>query len=158
MEDTSWIKLFRKFVDWEWYGDKNTKVLFIHLLLKANYQEKSWKGIKIGRGQFITSLKHLADDVGLTIQEVRTSLKKLKSTKDITIKTTNKYSLITIENFDKYQSIVKENSNQITNEKQTNNNPLTTTKDNNNIKMKRMKENMYHEDAFLKIMRKAGME
>lgn len=157
MEDTSWIKLFRKFMGWEWYGDKNTKVLFIHLLLKANYQEKSWKGIKIGRGQFITSLKHLADDVGLTIQEVRTSLKKLKSTKDITIKTTNKYSLITIENFDKYQSIVKENSNQITNEKQTNNNPLTTTKD-NNIKMKRMKEDMYHEDAFLKIMRKAGKE
>lgn len=158
MEDTSWIKLFRKFMDWEWYGDKNTKVLFIHLLLKANYQEKGWKGIKIGRGQFITSLKHLSDDVGLTIQEVRTSLKKLKSTKDITIKTTNKYSIITIENFDKYQSVGKENSNQIANEKQANNKLLTTTKENNNIKMKRMKENMYHEDAFLKIMRKAGKE
>ena len=158
MEDTSWIKLFRKFMDWEWYGDKNTKVLFIHLLLKANYQEKSWKGIRIGRGQFITSVKHLSDDVGLTTQEVRTSLKKLKSTKDITIKTTNKYSIITIENFDKYQSVGKEISNQITNGKQANNKPLTTTKDNNNIKMKRMKENMYHEDAFLKTMRKAGIE
>ena len=158
MEDTSWIKLFRKFMDWEWYGDKNTKVLFIHLLLKANYQEKSWKGIKVGREQFITSVKHLSDEISMTIQEVRTALKKLKSTKDITIKTTNKYSIITIENFEKYQSVSKESSDQITNEKQSNNNPLTTTKDNNNIKMKRMKENIYHKDAFLETMRKAGMK
>ena len=59
MEDTSWIKLFRKFMDWEWYGDKNTKVLFIHLLLKANYQEKSWKGIKTEVAKILFQLRHV---------------------------------------------------------------------------------------------------
>lgn len=37
------IKLFRKFLDWGWYQDINTKVLFIHMLLKANWKDgNSW--------------------------------------------------------------------------------------------------------------------
>jgi len=36
-------------LDWEWYDDINTKVLFIHLLIKANWKEKKWRGIKIKR-------------------------------------------------------------------------------------------------------------
>ena len=33
-------------LDWEWYDDINTKVLFIHLLIKSNWKEKKWRGIK----------------------------------------------------------------------------------------------------------------
>lgn len=40
MEDIGWIKLHRKFTDWEWYHDRKVKEVFLHLLLKANYQEK----------------------------------------------------------------------------------------------------------------------
>ena len=94
-----WIKVHRKLVDWEWYNDINVKVVFLHLLLTANHKEKQWKGQTILRGQKLTSIEHLADDVGLTIQQTRTALKKLKSTHEITIKTTNKNTLITIEKF-----------------------------------------------------------
>ena len=39
-----WIKLHRKFKEWEWYQDENTKSVFIHLLLDANHKDKKWRG------------------------------------------------------------------------------------------------------------------
>lgn len=135
-----WIKVHRKLVDWEWYNDINVKVVFLHLLLTANHKEKQWKGQTILRGQKLTSIEHLADDVGLTIQQTRTALKKLKSTHEITIKTTSKNSLITIEKFNSYQFEADEDNkqnnkqlnNSITNNQQTNNKQITTNKNEKN--------------------------
>lgn len=135
-----WIKVHRKLVDWEWYNDINVKVVFLHLLLTANHKEKQWKGQTILRGQKLTSIEHLADDVGLTIQQTRTALKKLKSTHEITIKTTSKNSLITIEKFNNYQFEADEDNkqnnkqlnNSITNNQQTNNKQITTNKNEKN--------------------------
>lgn len=110
-----WVKILRKFVNWEWYDDINTKTVFLHLLLTANYADKNWKGIEIKRGQKITSIKNLAKETNLSIQEVRTSFKRLKSTREITIETTNKYTLITVEKYNDYQDdgfkINKQNNN-----------------------------------------------
>lgn len=79
-----WIKIFRQMIDWEWYKDVPTKTLFIHLLLTANYEDKKWKGITIKRGQLITSLNHLSEETGLSKQQVRTALKKLVATHEVT--------------------------------------------------------------------------
>lgn len=148
MENDSWVKIHRKFLNWEWYDDKNTKIIFLHLLLTANFEDKSWHGIKIRRGQVLTSVEHLADDCGLTVQQTRTSLRKLKSTNEITTKSTNKNTLVTIKKYEFYQDNKsknnkqnnneitikqqtnnKQSNNQITNEQQTNNNQITTTKE-----------------------------
>ena len=137
-----WIKVHRKLVDWEWYNDINVKVVFLHLLLTANHKEKQWQGQTILRGQKLTSIEHLADDVGLTFQQTRTALKKLKSTHEITIKTTNKNTLITIEKFNDYQFEVDEDNKQnnklsnnlVTNKQQTNNKQITTNKNEKNDK------------------------
>lgn len=137
-----WIKLHRKMVDWEWYNDTNVKIIFLHLLLTVNHKEQKWRGQTVLRGQKLTSIEHLADDVGLTIQQTRTALKKLKSTNEITIKTTNKNTLITIEKFNDYQVDIKENNKQnnkqsnnpLTNNQQTNNKQITTNKNEKNIK------------------------
>ena len=136
-----WIKLHRKMVDWEWYNDTNVKIIFLHLLLTVNHKEQKWRGQTVLRGQKLTSIEHLADDVGLTIQQTRTALKKLKSTNEITIKTTNKNTLITIEKFNDYQVDIKENNKQnnkqsnnpLTNNQQTNNKQITTNKNEKNI-------------------------
>lgn len=119
-----WIKLHRKFLDWEWYSDNNTKILYLHLLLTCNYEDKKWQGITIKRGQKVTSLGHLAEETGLTIQQVRTSLEKLQKSKNITSKTTNKFTLVTVENYSLYQSYSDYITNKITNEQQTNNNNI----------------------------------
>lgn len=156
-----WIKVHRKLVDWEWYNDINVKVVFLHLLLTANHKEKQWKGQTILRGQKLTSIEHLADDVGLTFQQTRTALKKLKSTHEITIKTTNKNTLITIEKFNNYQFEIDEDNKQnnkqfnnlITNNQQTNNKQITTNKNekndnNDNIKKEKNKKRKTFEEVF----------
>ena len=66
------IKLDRKILNWEWYKNKNTRLVFLHLLLTANYEPGEWRGIKYGVGECLTSLPKLATDCSLTIQQVRT--------------------------------------------------------------------------------------
>ena len=99
----NYIKLYRSMLDWEWYGNVNTKVLFLHLLLKANWKEKQWQGITIQRGQLVSSYGKLAEETNLTINEIRTALKHLISTGEVTHKPHNKYGLFTIVNFDSFQ-------------------------------------------------------
>jgi len=107
-----WIKIHRKILEWEWYNDNNTKVVFLHLLLTANHKEKKWHGIIVNRGQKLTSLQHLAEETNLTVQQTRTSLNKLKLTNEITIKSTNRYTVITIEKYNDYQYNDKEDNTQ----------------------------------------------
>jgi len=97
------IKIHRKILEWEWYDDHNTFRLFFHILLRANFEDKKWRGIDIKRGQFLTSLSKLAESSGLSIKTVRTSLTKLKSTNELTIKGAKQYSLITLTNYCLYQ-------------------------------------------------------
>lgn len=131
-----WIALHRKFLEWEWYDDVNTKVLFIHCLLKANHKEKQWQGNTIKRGQFITGLPTLAKETGLSIQEVRTALGKLKKTKEIKRQSNRLFSIITICKYDTYQDIPDESNSpsniRATDGQQTSNRRATTTNNDNN--------------------------
>ena len=121
-----YIRLFRKFISWEWYKNQNTKAVFIHCLLKANWEDGSFEGQIIKRGSFVTGRKKLSEELGLTEQQIRTALKHLISTNEITIEKTNKYSIITIINYDLYQDINQEVNQQLTNNQPTINQQLTT--------------------------------
>ena len=127
--DDGFIKIHRRMLKWEWFSDINTTHLFIYLLLIANWEDKKWKGLLIKRGQVVTGRKKISKDTGLTEQQVRTSLKKLISTNNLTSKTTNKYTIITIENYDLYQQNNQQPNQQITNNQPTNNQQVTTTKE-----------------------------
>ena len=104
---------------WEWYDNINTCRLFVHCLLKANWQPTKWQGVELQPGQFITSLTKLSDETSLTIRQVRDSLNKLILTGELTIKTTNKYRIITINNWEEYQGYDKQSDKQMTNNRQT---------------------------------------
>lgn len=128
-----WIKIFSKIKDWEWYQDSKVLHIFIHCLVSANFTDKNWKGTPINRGQFISSYNHISEATGVSIQSVRTALKKLEKSQELTIKTTNKYTLITVLGYDSYQS--KENTNKpVTIKQQSTNKQLTTTEE---VKKKR---------------------
>lgn len=101
---SGYIKLHRKLIEWDWYDDVSTKTLFLHLLLMSNYKDKNWKGITIKRGEFITSLESLTKS-GLSISQIRTSLKKLEKTKEINVITTNKNSIISVIKYNDYQNL-----------------------------------------------------
>ena len=120
------IKLYRKFLDWEWYQDINTKVLFIHMLLKANWKDGKFMGTTIPRGSFVSSIKNLASETGLTEREIRTGISHLKTTGEVTSKATNKYSVFTITNYDLYQSDDRQEDTQATGERHSNDKRTTT--------------------------------
>lgn len=154
-----WVKNYRSLLEWKWYHDLPTRVLFQHLLLTVNWEDKDWEDTVVKKGEIITSVGHLANDSCLSEWQVRRALKNLESTGEIKITTTNRYTRISIKNFRKYQESHKQttsqkadkqrntenvnNSNhkQTTNGPQTNHKRTTTTKE---YKNKRIKEdNIY---------------
>ena len=114
-----WIKLHRQFIKWEWFEEPKTMWVFLKCLLLANHVDKKWQGVLIKSGSLITSYENLSSNKAkVSVQSVRTSLKRLKSTGELTIKTTNKYTYITINNWKKYQQLtgnLTNNHKQLTN-------------------------------------------
>lgn len=121
-----YIKIHRKMLDWEWYDDLNTRCVFLHLLLTANWRERRWHGIVIGPGQVITGRKQLAEEVGISERAVRTALVRLVNSKTISLKTTNKGTVITVENWAKYQVCDGDSDQQTTNKRPTNDQQTTS--------------------------------
>ena len=110
--ESEFIKIYRRMLKWEWYTDVNTKVLFLHCLLKANWKDGSWHGVPYKRGQFITSLPTLADETGLTIKQVRTALSHLKRTGEVADKTYSKFRIITVLSYDSFQATGRQKGRQ----------------------------------------------
>lgn len=102
-KDAGFICLFRDFLCWSWYLDINTKVLFVHMLLKANWKEGRFRDITVPRGSFVSSVAKLSEETGLTNDEVRTAISHLISTKEITKRSTNRYTVFTVVNYALYQ-------------------------------------------------------
>jgi len=103
-----YIKIDRKILEWEWYRNEHTKNVFFHCLLKANWKDGRFEGKVVPRGSFVTSVKKLAIELNLTDDEVRTALKHLYKTGELTKQITNKYTVITVSNYDTYQNITKQ--------------------------------------------------
>lgn len=121
-----YVKISRKILEWEWYKDVNTKVVFFHILLKANWKNGRFQGMEIPRGSFATSYQSLAEETGLTVMNVRTAIKHLKLTQEITVSQRSKFSVITVKNYDAYQTVNKVANNQLTGNQQATNRQLTT--------------------------------
>lgn len=123
------------------------------MLLKANFEEKRWLGKLVKRGQLVTSRRHLAIELAISEQNVRTALRHLVKTNEISLDTAGKYTLVTIINYDKYQNKPKEKWNnqpdanqELTRCQPDANQVLTTTKEikknkknknNNNLRRER---------------------
>lgn len=105
-----WIKLYRKFLDWEWFTDAKMVQLFAYLLLSASIEQRKWKGITLERGQLATTYPELSERLNQSVQNLRTALQRLENSQIINRQVTNKYTIITICNFDSYQA--KEESEQ----------------------------------------------
>lgn len=146
----NWVKLFSKFIFWEWYKDSNTKDLFIHCLLKANWKDGRFEGVEIKRGSFATSLNTLQKELGLSKQQVRTALKHLISTHELTQTTYPKFSVITIVNYEMYQQVNTDTNNQLTQEQHTSNTGATLIEEykNNRIIDNSVCNNAYARENF----------
>jgi hypothetical protein len=148
---TGWIKLHRKFLQWEWFTVDEMVKLFIYLLLSANHEDGNFQGVEVKRGQVITGLNKLSFNTGISIQTLRTCLKRLEKTSEINIQSTNKFSIITICNYDTYQSDQQATNKQpnkpLTSNQQATNKQLTTNKNDNNIENENNDKNILSFEA-----------
>ena len=144
-----WIKIHRKILDWEWWDKPEMIKLLIMFICKANIEDKTWHGLLIKRGQFVTSLDSLKIESGFSIQKIRTCIKRFENTQELTIKSTNKYSIVTICNYESYQ--LSESYNQQAEQQSINKQTTNNQQQLKNIKKIKKKETSTEVDAKKKI-------
>ncbi len=144
MTENGFIKLNRNMLSWRWYHDMITFKVFVHLLFKANFKDGEFEKHTIRRGQLVTGRKALSKELEISEQSIRTALEHLKSTNEITITPTSKYSIITINSYDKYQNVDQHINQRSTNNQPTANQQVTSNqpqyKKNKKNKKERMQE------------------
>ena len=136
MSYQGWIKLHRGLLDWEWYDDTNTKILFLHLLLKVNHKEKNYKGVTIEVGCMLTGRELLSKETGLSVQQIRRAICNLETTNEITTKKSRKGTVIQIVKYKDYQVA----TSKTTTEQPENNQKATTNKNEKNEKNEKKKD------------------
>jgi DNA-binding transcriptional MerR regulator len=132
---SGWIKLHRKFLDWEWFNKSEAVHLFLYMLIKANHKDAKWQGNDVKRGQFISSLGNISNATGISVQTIRTILKKLEKTSEIEVKSTSQFTIVTICKYECYQDENEQANKPLTNNQQTTNKRLTTNKNEKNERM-----------------------
>ena len=119
------VKLHRKMIEWGWYSDHVVKDVFLHILMVAAFKPGQYLGHDIKPGQAVIGRKKLAKELGFSEQQVRTALKKLESTGEITLFSTNKFTIVTVENWGFYQGEDFDDNQQVTNNQPTSNQQVT---------------------------------
>jgi len=123
-----WIKLHRGLLDWEWYDDVNTKIVFLHLILKANHKEVKYRGETIKVGSLLTGRELLSKETGLSVQQIRRAISNLETTREITTKKSRKGTVVQIVKYKDYQVA----TSKTTTKQPQNNQKATTNKNDNN--------------------------
>lgn len=121
-----YIRLWRKSLDAGWIRNHKLWAFWTYCLLKATHHEFNaivgLQTVHLMPGQFIFGLLVASKETGLSIQEIRTVLDFLKKAGNLTIKSTNKFSIITVINWHIYQSegadINKQSNKPLTNKEQ----------------------------------------
>ena len=100
-----WIKLYRKFTEWNWYHDAEKVHLFIHLLLNAVFQQQVGSSLK--RAQLAVSKNTLHKETRISPSKISTCLNDLVRTGEIEVfkSTTPRPNLITVCKYDLYQGL-----------------------------------------------------
>lgn len=112
MLESGYIKLYRSLLNWEWYDDINTKTVFLHLLLTVNIAKRQWHGISVPCGGRVSSYAVLAEETKLTERQVRTAIKHLETTGEVTRHKYPNFTVFAINNYDKYQLLTDETTGQ----------------------------------------------
>lgn len=137
--DKSWVKLYRKSLKSSIWVNPDYWFIWCWILMRAGHEIKHYpfngKDIKIEEGSFITGRsKALQELPHITAQKYKSAISYLISTNRITIKTTNKFTIIQVQNWKSYQQIPEEITSKINNQQTTSKQPVTTNKNIKNIK------------------------
>jgi len=128
-----WISLHRKLLDNPIFSNYKLLQTFLYCLLKASHSDREQLVgddlVTIKTGQLVTGRKAISKATKLSEQNVRTALNRLEKLGILTIKPTNKYSIITVVAWDLHQ----QTNQQTTSSQPTSNQQVTTNNNYNNV-------------------------
>jgi hypothetical protein len=111
-----YIKVWRKTIDSGWLQNHKLCAFWLWCLLKASHKEYDLivgcQKVHLMPGDFVFGLNKASEELAMSIRSIRTILAFLKTSQNLTIKTTNKFSVISIVNWDIYQQTETTNDNQ----------------------------------------------
>lgn len=116
------VYLDRRIRETEWYTGCTANVVFLmfHLILSANYEATTWRGIKVKRGEFVCSIGNtehpgrLMNETRLPYSSLKRALDKLEEIGEIKVTSKtgfNGYTLISVLNYDLYAGMDKKVAN-----------------------------------------------
>ena len=149
---TGYMPIHRKIVNWEWYTDLHTCKFFIHLLIKANHTENTFKGVTIKEGQYYASLATISKESGLSIQNIRTCIKKLKLTQELTTKLIGKNLLFTIVKYKEYKITNTDANTEVTSSQHDANTEVTPSNNEDNIKNNKNNNKYIYDGKIIKLV------
>lgn len=125
MENTSYIKLFRKILKSPiWKNEKALKI-WLWCLLKATHIERDQlvgqKIVHLEKGQFVFGRNTASDELDMTESTVYKYIKLLEKLQMISINSNNKFSVVSIEKWEDYQIEELKNNNKVATEEQQSN-------------------------------------
>lgn len=148
-----YVHLWRKSLDAGWIKNHKLWAFWTYCLIKASYKEFDaiigLQAVPLMPGQFIFGRKKASEETGLTEREIRTILAFLIKGGNLTIKSTNKFSVITIINWHTYQGNVLEIAQQ-NDQRVTNKGPHTNIKE--------YKNNIYSHEVLSYLNQKTGKQ
>ena len=100
---SGWVKDWRKTLEWGWFTDVPTAHFWEYARLRANHEDNQWLGEVIPKGSFVSSVKHMSVECGLSPKQIRLAISKLEKTGEITVSRTNRYTHINIVKWADYQ-------------------------------------------------------
>ena len=139
MNETGFIVLHRKLLEWKYRQFPCALALWVYLILRANWKPGYFLGIEIPRGSLATSIKALADATGMTSVTVRKWLKVFENDGMITRKSTNRFTIINISKYKDFQDIPEDRVLQQTLQQPL---PNRTNKQSNKVTKKQIKDSL----------------
>ena len=115
---------------------------------KHHKQMVGFQMVDLQPGQFVFGRKKAAQELGMSEQNIRTCIDHLRRLENITIQSTNKYSVITIINWEAYQQ--DQPAGQPSNQP-TSNQQLTTNKNEKNERKKNKSTSTGYTNEFEKF-------
>lgn len=102
--ENGWIKLHRKSRKSAVMQNQTAWFVWCHLLIDANIEDrKLWDGKEVKRGSLVIGLRKYAEEIGVSVRQLRTALSGLERIGNIDTLTDTRGTIINICNYSVYQ-------------------------------------------------------
>jgi hypothetical protein len=134
----AWLKLYRRSIESQVFSDPHLWHLFCWCLMRANWKDGFFQGVKIPPGSFATGRDAAAESLGVSASALYRRLKKLEELKVIQLKANNRFTVISVVKWSFFQNCEQQENNQRTTGDTTSEQPADTIEEVLEVKKERI--------------------